>query len=292
MDFVTWGRNPWGQSLPVHAAWSLLWVSAIAGLAFLIVHAIYVRYWPKPDADAAGEAGARRVMAQLPARVARHSLAARLFHWVMAAAMFVLLFTAFLPILGFKFAWVQIHWIAGLILTLAIVYHVIHASFWLDFWSIWPNKDDVAEGMVRMKRGMGQKLPAPRKPGKYPFENKLYHLAILASAVAVVGTGVFMMSRVETPFFTRNPYLFADMTWSLMYVLHGFAGIGLVALVMVHVYFAVRPEKLDITYSMIFGTMSREHYAEHHDPQRWVVEREPMQPRGPEEPQVAARPGA
>ena len=27
---------------------------------------------------------------------------------------------------------------------------------------------------------------------------------------------------------------------------------------MVHVYFAVRPEKLDITKSMIFGTMKRE----------------------------------
>ena len=64
-----------------------------------------------------------------------------------------------------------------------------------------------------------------------------------------------MMSRVRTIFFPRNPYLFSDMTWGLMYVLHGLAGIGLIALVMVHVYFAIRPEKLDITKSMIFGTM-------------------------------------
>ena len=49
-------------------------------------------------------------------------------------------------------------------------------------------------------------------------------------------------------------------------------GVGLIALVMVHVYFAVRPEKFDITKSMIFGSMSREHYLEHHDPQRWAPE--------------------
>jgi cytochrome b subunit of formate dehydrogenase len=55
-------------------------------------------------------------------------------------------------------------------------------------------------------------------------------------------------------------------------VLHGLAGVGLIALVMVHVYFAVRPEKLAITKSMIFGTMSREFYLQEHDPERWGSE--------------------
>src|SRR3989442_12733188 len=81
-----------------------------------------------------------------------------------------------------------------------------------------------------------------------------------------------MMSRVRTIFFPRNPYLFSDMTWGLMYVLHGLAGVGLIALVMVHVYFAVRPEKLAITKSMIFGTMSREVYLREHDPERWGID--------------------
>jgi hypothetical protein len=40
---------------------------------------------------------------------------------------------------------------------------------------------------------------------------------------------------------------------------------------MAHVYFAIRPEKLVITKSMIFGSISREHYLEEHDPERWVV---------------------
>ena len=75
--------------------------------------------------------------ANLPTRIERHSLMARAFHWVMAAAMFVLLFTAFLPVVGVQFAWVTWHWIAGLVLTGSIVFHILHASFWLDFWSIW-----------------------------------------------------------------------------------------------------------------------------------------------------------
>ena len=81
-----------------------------------------------------------------------------------------------------------------------------------------------------------------------------------------------MLFRVRTIFFPRNPYLFSDMTWGLMYVLHGLAGVGLIGLILVHIYMAVRPEKLAITKSMIVGSMSREFYLEEHDPHRWVVE--------------------
>jgi len=51
-----------------------------------------------------------------------------------------------------------------------------------------------------------------------------------------------------------------------MYVLHGLAGVGLIALVMMHVYFGLRPEKRAITKSMIFGWMDRDFYLEEHDP--------------------------
>ena len=59
-----------------------------------------------------------------------------------------------------------------------------------------------------------------------------------------------------------------------MYVLRGLAGEELIALIMIHVYLAVRPEKPDITKSMGFGSMSREHYLEHRDPaRRALIER-------------------
>jgi len=51
-----------------------------------------------------------------------------------------------------------------------------------------------------------------------------------------------MMKRVQTPSLHANPYLFGDMTWGWMYVLHGLAGIGFVALVTVHIYFAISPK--------------------------------------------------
>jgi formate dehydrogenase subunit gamma len=48
--------------------------------------------------------------------------------------------------------------------------------------------------------------------------------------------------------------------------------VGLIALIMVHVYFGLRPEKRAITKSMIFGWMSRDFYLKEHDPARWPVE--------------------
>jgi cytochrome b subunit of formate dehydrogenase len=270
LNLIEWAQNPWGQQIPIHIGWSLLWVSAIGALLFLVVHAVYVKFWAKPvaahsDAPAAGAA------AQVPERVARHSLGARLFHLIMAIAMFALLLTAFLPKVGVKFAWVEYHWIAGIVLTVSVIYHIFHATFWLDFWSIWPDKEDLEDADRRIKRAMGQSAPAPRRFAKYPLENKLYHLVVMLAGLTAIGTGLFMMKRVQTPFFTRNPYLFGDMTWGWMYVLHGLAGIGFVALVTAHIYFAIRPEKLFLTKSMIFGWITREQYLEHHDPGRWPV---------------------
>ena len=101
--------------------------------------------------------------------------------------------------------------------------------------------------------------------------NRLYHLTIVIAGLAVAATGLFMLVRVRTPLFMRNPYLFGDATWGGVYVTHGLAGVGLVGLVIAHVYFAVRPEKWWITKSMIFGWVTRREYLEHHEPSRWVV---------------------
>lgn len=267
MGVVEFATSPWGQTVPIHISFVLMWAAAIGGLAFLIVHAIYVQFVAKPE-----HAGPvpPEVSARVPANVPRHSLASRLFHWTMAAAMLALLITAFLPKVGYPFAWVTYHWIAGLVLTASIVFHIFHASFWSDFWSIWPDKIDIEDAKRRWLRATGKSAPEPRKFAKYPLENKTYHAIILLAGLSVTLTGVFMMKRVQTPFFTRNPYVFGDMTWGLMYVLHGLAGVGLIALIMAHIYFALRPEKFAITKSMVFGPISREHYLEHHDPERWA----------------------
>ena len=141
MGLLEWATNPWGQIVPIHIAWFLIWVAVIAGFVFLIVHAIYLRFFAG-EKEFAADTSADAL--QLPRRVPRHSLVARLFHWIMAAAMFTLLFTAFLPKVGVQFPWVTYHWIAGVVLTVSIVFHIIHASFCLDFWAIWPDQTDLA----------------------------------------------------------------------------------------------------------------------------------------------------
>jgi cytochrome b subunit of formate dehydrogenase len=270
MDPLQWAIDPWGKVVPIHIAWFLIWVAAIAGLLFLIVHASYVRYFAKPRQFAVDDSP--RIAARIPEHVPRHSLTARIFHWVMAAAMFTLLFTAFLPRIGIQFDWVTYHWIAGAVLTASVLFHIIHASFFLDFWSIWPDRIDLRDASRRILRFLGKPAPPPEKFAKYPLENKLYHGAIIAAGLSAIITGVFMMFRVRTIFFPRNPYLFGDMTWGMIYVLHGLAGVGLITLITMHVYFGLRPEKRPITKSMIFGWMSRDFYLEEHDRARWPLE--------------------
>src|ERR1044071_6815112 len=142
MDFVKWGLNPWGEM-------------------FLVAHGSYMllsahRKRPETETDRL-EAS----FPNLPQRIERHSLMARLFHWVMAAAMFSLLFTAFLPVAGVKFAWVTWHWMAGLVLTGSIVFHIVHATVWLDFWSIWVGPKDMPELKAEPLRGLGRDVPGP-----------------------------------------------------------------------------------------------------------------------------------
>jgi len=270
MNFLTWGRNPWGQQILTHVSWDLMWASLFAGLMFLVAHASYMILSAHRKRSAAETDALEAQFRTLPEQIERHTFMARLFHWVMAATMFVLLFTAFLPIAGIRFAWVEWHWIAGLVLTGAIIYHIIHATFFLDFWSIWVGPRDIPEFKAEMLRELGQDVPGP-KSGKYPLGNRLYHLAILVVGLTAAISGMFMMARVRTPILDRNPYMLADTTWGFTYVMHGVAGVALVGLVIAHVYFAIRPEKWWITKAMIFGTITRRNYLEHHDPARWKV---------------------
>ena len=182
MDILEWAIAPRGQTVPIHIAWFLIRVAFFAGAAFLIVHAAYIRFFARKKEWSGTDVPA--VIAAIPERVPRHSRVARAFHWLMAASMFTLLFTAFLPKVGVEFPWVTYHWIAGTVLTASVVFHVIHASFWLDFWSIWPDKTDLQDAVTRVRRFVGQSVAPPRRFAKYPLENKGFHGAIIAAGLA------------------------------------------------------------------------------------------------------------
>jgi len=268
MDLLRTALSPWGESIFTHISWSLFWASLVGGILFFLAHGGYMLFSRHEKRDEAEVDRMEADRKSLPAKIERHSFVARMFHWVMAVSMLALLFTAFLPIVGVKFAWVQWHWIAGLLLTASILFHIFHATFALDFWSIWVGPSDIPELKRELLREIGYDVPGP-KPGKYPLGNRLYHFVVMIAGLIVVGSGILMMYRVRTPVFDRNPYLFSDQTWGVTYVLHGLAGVGFVGLVIAHIYFALRPEKLWITKSMIFGWVTRRDYLTHHDPDQW-----------------------
>jgi len=269
MELFQVGTDPWGQEILIRLSWGLLTLAFWAGVAFVIFHAVYAVVWkPKVETEASGASTA--ATAKIPEQIVRHNGAARMFHWVMAASMFVLLVTGFAPIIGLEFSWLDIHWIAGLILILCILYHIVHASFFLDFWSIWILPGDLKEAVERTKRQLGQQADVG-KHGKYPLDHKLYHLAVSVFGVIVSVSGLLMMMKVENPIVPFNDTYYSDATWGLVYVLHGLSAVLFVTLTITHIYFAVRPEKLWITKAMIWGTVSKEDYLSHHDPKRWDV---------------------
>ena len=266
MEFVREAANPWGQNVLLGIAWDLMWVALLAGVAFVVIHAIWAQFIAKSSASQPAKAGG----ATVPEQVERHSLSSRVFHWGMSFAMLALLVTAFVPVMGWQFPWVTIHWIAGVVLIALIVYHVIRATFWQDLWAMWIGKEDVAELKAGMKQIMGSGVAVP-KAAKYPVDHKMFHHAAAVAGLGTIVTGLLMLLRIDTMFWQRNQYVLSDGTWGFVYVLHGLSGVALITLVITHIYFAIRPEKWWITKSMIYGWISREKYLEHHDPAKWPV---------------------
>src|SRR5678815_5235131 len=152
-------------------------------------------------------------------RIERHKSIDRTYHWLMAVAMLILLATAFLPILGIKFAWVDIHWITGLVLTAIVLFHIIRASFWQNFWAMMIDSSDLKDPFAR--------------PGKYSLAQKLYHLGIAVLILAAIASGLLMWRKVDTPFWQRDPYWLSDKSWGLVYAIHGLAGMALVTMVII-----------------------------------------------------------
>jgi cytochrome b subunit of formate dehydrogenase len=210
-------------------------------------------------------------------RVRRHGPLARAIHWIAAIATLGLLGTAFLPILGVKFGWVTAHWMLGLALTMAVLVHMVTAPF-RRLRAMGLGARDVERAAAALSPGK-----TPKLPGKYTLAQKLMHHAVAVAGLAAVGTGLLMMARIDTPFWRRNPYLLEADVWGLVYVVHGFSALAFVSLVILHVYFSLRPEKGFYLRAMLLGWMTREEHAGHHDPALW--------PPGPEKDQGSGRDG-
>jgi len=194
-------------------------------------------------------------------RITRHAPIDRVFHWITALAVLLLLGSAFLPIAGWKFSWVPLHWITGVVLTVAVSFHLVSSTFFRRL-----------RCMLVRPQDFGDALKG-RLAAKYTLAQKLMHAGLgLAVTVATV-TGVIMLAKVDTPLWARNPYLLEASTWGVIYVLHGASALVTLTLTMAHVYFSLLPEKRAYLRAMIGGQMSRAEAAEFHDPKRWSGQR-------------------
>ncbi|MEO8463782.1 MAG: cytochrome b/b6 domain-containing protein [Gammaproteobacteria bacterium] len=206
-------------------------------------------------------------------KVVRHAAIDRVFHWIGAACVLTLLATAFLPILGLEFSWVGIHWVTGLVLIAAVLFHIVRSLAPRRFMAMWIGAVDVRDaaklGRAMLRRDAG----AEPKAGKYSFAQKLMHHGLALVVLTALATGGSMLARIDTPWWKRNPYLLSDSTWGVIYVLHGLAALLLITMVMVHVYFALRPENWLFLRAMLRGWITRKELVEHHDPRRWQVDR-------------------
>ena len=167
----------------------------------------------------------------------------------MASTVIVLGATAFLPILGIRFEWVPIHWMAGVVLTLAVLFHLYRVFFVHGVNNMVPGADDFRE-IGRDLRGKGH---AGLSAAKFDALQKGYHAAASGAVLVAVATGILMLAKIDTTFWRRDPSIVSDQVWGLVYVLHGASAMLLLFLFILHVYFAFLPEHRAMLISMLSG---------------------------------------
>jgi len=182
----------------------------------------------------------------------RHARIDRWFHWLSAITMTALLVTSLLPILGINFAWYGVHWVAGVLLTLIILAHMVRALFWQK------------PGTMLLSAGDF----SARGAGKYTLAQKLMHLGWAVAVLVAIVTGLLLLKKAGVPFLARNPYMFSLGTWGVLTLLHDLAALLSVFLVLVHVYFAILPEKRAYLRAMASGSITRADLKAEHDVER------------------------
>ena len=202
-------------------------------------------------------------------RIVRHRIAARIFHWVNGIGVLVLLVTGFLPVLDVKFDWVTIHWVSGLVVTGAVLFHIVRSIFWKRLRDMWAGPSEVRAAIrASVRKSSGRPVDGYR-PGKYSVSQIGFHFVSAVLILATIATGVIMLKGIETPFWERDVYFVSESMRGILFAIHGLSALFLVTLIMLHIYFAIRPDRYYFTRSMILGWITRREYEDNHDAAKW-----------------------
>ena len=249
MEVLRHKHDVWGREVLLGVSWDLLWLILIAAFLFIAIHSLIMASRRRPRPGSSGP------------RLERHRPIDRWFHWVLAATVLVLIGTGVVPILGLRISWLTWHWVAGVLLTAIVLFHIIQSLFWRDPAQMLPSARELRDPLQKV-----------HKPGKYSLAQKGLHAAMAFFGLVVIASGAYLMSNIRTPFWPRTNWL-TEQVLGWLFVSHGLATLGLVGLICLHIYFGLRPEKRFYTRSMLRGWISQEEFQSEHDPELWKPER-------------------
>lgn len=292
--------NSAGQDVVVGLSWDMLVLLVSIGFFVFLVHFV-IREVLNPTDHSDGDDGEPKeeVMESLKNQgvdeVHRFTTTQRASHWIMAISVFLLMLSGFVmmnpnfTIRGIAgVSWLDIHIIFSIVFIGYFVFHIGHVAYKGTWMEMWFGRRDIEDQLVRLKNFVGISDEYPRQ-FKYPSAQKLLHLGVAVLSIGVIVTGLVLLRRVEVPYlwgYTRE-FTFlgiefglrtGDASWGLVtwsFVLHDLAAILLVALVIGHIYFAIRPDEWPVSKSMVTGTIPVETYAEKYSPRSWAVSGRP-----------------
>ena len=284
-----------GREVVVGLSWDvLLLIAFVATLTFLVHYVLREILNPTEHTDSQGPSKdevERSLEAQGVEEIDRFSLAQRASHWVMAISIFAMMLSGFIimnnqvtvkAVAGVS--WLSIHIVSAIVLIGYVAFHLGHVAYKGTWGKMWVGTKEAKDLITRFKNLIGLTDEYPRQ-FEYPSAQKLLHWGVTGVTFGVILTGLVLWRRVEflalfwdaTREFTFLGVEFglgtADslglVSWS--FVLHDFFAIGMLGLVMGHIYFALRPNEWAITKSMITGKVTVEEYAEKYSPASWQI---------------------
>lgn len=284
-----------GREVVVGLSWDvLLLIAFVATLTFLVHYVLREILNPTEHTDSDGPSKdevERSLEAQGVDEVDRFSLAQRASHWVMAISVFAMMLSGFIimnnqvtvkAIAGIS--WLSIHIVSAIVLIGYVAFHLGHVAYKGTWGKMWVGTKEARDLVTRFKNLIGLTDEYPRQ-FEYPSAQKLLHWGVTGVTFGVILTGFVLWRRVDflslfwdatreftflgVEFGLGSPDSLGLVSWS--FVLHDFFAIGMLGLVMGHIYFALRPNEWAITKSMITGKVTVEEYAEKYSPASWQV---------------------
>lgn len=284
-----------GSEVVVGLSWDVLLLLAfVATLTFLAHYVLREILNPTEHTDSEGptkQEVERSLEAQGVEEVDRFSFAQRASHWVMAISIFAMMLSGFLimnndvtvkAVAGIS--WLSIHIVSAIVLIAYVIFHLAHVAYKGTWGKMWIGTKEATDLVTRFKNLIGLTTEYPRQ-FEYPSAQKLLHWGVTGATLGVVFTGFVLWRRVGMLSLFWEPtreFTFLGVEFGLgtveslgliswSFVLHDFFAVGMLALVMGHVYFALRPNEWEITKSMITGKVTVEEYAEKYSPESWQV---------------------